>query len=81
MEEKEQQESTEQKETKETTDSKPSTLASILAQQEAFSFDKEECFTLRYDDNSKNLAAGYSTGVLAIYNFEKPETDPEYRKA
>ena len=81
MEQKEPQESTEQKETKETTDSKPSTLASILAQQEAFSFDKEECFTLRYDDTSNNLAAGYSTGVLAIYNFEKKEADPEYRKA
>ena len=56
-------------------------MASILAQQEAFSFDKEECFTLRYDDTSNNLAAGYSTGVLAIYNFEKKEADPEYRKA
>ena len=60
------------------------TLGSILSSQtenqDNFNFDKEECFTLRYDENSKNLAAGYSTGFIGIYNFEKKETDPDYKK-
>ena len=43
-------------------------------------FDKEECFTLRYDDSCKNLAAGFSTGYIGIYNFEHIETSPEYQK-
>ena len=59
-------------------------LGSILSaqaeNQDTFNFDKEECFTLRYDENSKNLAAGYSTGFIGIYNFEKKETDPDYKK-
>ena len=43
-------------------------------------FDKEECFTLRYDETCKNLVAGYSTGFIGIYNFEKPETSNDYKK-
>ena len=58
-------------------------LGSILQaeKQEYYDFDKEECFTLRYDESSKNLAAGYSTGFIGIYNLEKPELDPEYKKS
>jgi len=44
-------------------------------------FDKEECFTLRYDETCKNLVAGYSTGFIGIYNFEKPETSNDYKKS
>ena len=57
-------------------------LSEILAKSESdnFNFDKEECFTLRYDDTCKNLAAGYSSGSVGIYNFEKPQSDPDYRK-
>ena len=43
-------------------------------------FDKEECFTLRYDETCKNLVAGYSTGFIGIYNFEKPEASNDYKK-
>jgi WD40 repeat protein len=60
---------------------KPTMLGTILSESDNYNFDKEECFTLRYDDTCNNLAAGYSTGSVAIYNFEKKETDPEYRKA
>ena len=60
---------------------KPSTLGDMLSGLENFNFDKEECYTLRYDEESKNLAAGYSTGKIAIYNFEKKEKDPDYRKS
>ena len=56
-------------------------LKDILEIQDNFNFDKEECFTLRYDEECKNLAAGYSTGSVAIYNFEKQESDKDYRKA
>ena len=57
-------------------------ISEILAKSESdnFNFDKEECFTLRYDDTCKNLAAGYSSGSVGIYNFEKPQSDPDYRK-
>ena len=44
-------------------------------------FDKEECFTLRYDETCKNLVAGYSTGFIGIYNFEKPETSNDFKKS
>ena len=50
------------------------------SESDNFNFDKEECFTLRYDDTCKNLAAGYSSGSVGIYNFEKPQSDPDYRK-
>ena len=43
-------------------------------------FDKEECFAIRYDETCKNLAAGYSTGFLGIYDFEIPESSLDYRK-
>ena len=56
-------------------------LKDILEIQDNFNFDKEECFTLRYDEECKNLAAGYSTGFVAIYNLEKQESEKEYRKA
>ena len=59
------------------------TITSISSQaetQESFNFDKEECFTLRYDDTCKNLAAGYSSGFIGIYNFEKPESSFDYYK-
>ena len=59
------------------------TITSISSQaetQEGFNFDKEECFTLRYDDACKNLAAGYSSGFIGIYNFEKPESSLDYYK-
>ena len=59
------------------------TLSSMIEQvaesKENYDFDKEECFTLRYDENCKNLAAGYSTGFVGIYNFEKPESSPDYK--
>ena len=54
---------------------KPPTLGDMLSGSENFNYDKEECYTLRYDEESKNLAAGYSTGKIAIYNFEKKEKD------
>ena len=57
------------------------TLGNMLSESESFNFDKEECFTLRYDEENKNLAAGYSTGNVAIYNFEKKEADPDYTKS
>ena len=58
------------------------TLGSILqAHTENFNFDKEDCFTLRYDESSKNLAAGYSTGSISIFNLEKQEFDPDYKKS
>ena len=44
-------------------------------------FDREECFTLRFDDLCKNIAVGYSTGFLGIYNLEKPESSNDYRKS
>ena len=44
-------------------------------------FDKEECFTLRYDETCYNIAAGYSTGALSIYNLEKPESSLDYKKS
>ena len=44
-------------------------------------FDKEECFTLRYDETCHNIAAGYSTGALSIYNLEKPESSLDYKKS
>jgi WD40 repeat protein len=44
-------------------------------------FDKEECFTLRYDETNKFLAAGYSTGFIGIFNLEKPETSIDYKKS
>ena len=46
-----------------------------------FDFDREECFTLRYDETYKYIAAGYSTGFLGIYNLEKPETSKDYRQS
>ena len=59
------------------------TLSSMIEQVSEskgnYDFDKEECFTLRYDENCKNLAAGYSTGFVGIYNFEKPESSPDYK--
>ena len=44
-------------------------------------FDKEECFTLRYDETNKFLAAGYSTGFIGIYNLEKTETSFDYKNS
>ena len=44
-------------------------------------FDKEECFTLRYDETNKFLAAGYSTGFIGIFNLEKPETSIDYKNS
>ena len=46
-----------------------------------FDFDREECFTLRYDDTCQNIAAGYSTGTLGIYNMEKPEESQDFKKS
>ena len=56
-------------------------LESAIAQDSTFDFDKEECFTLRYDETCQNIAAGYSTGYLGIYNLEKPELSNDYKKA
>ena len=65
-------------------ESESTNLSSMLTQaaesQDNFNFDKEECFTLRYDDTCKNLAAGYSSGFIGIYNFEQPESSPDYKK-
>ena len=44
-------------------------------------FDREECFTLRFDEVCKNIAVGYSTGFLGIYNLEKPESSNDYKKS
>ena len=56
-------------------------LENALIQDSTFDFDREECFTLRYDETCHNIAAGYSSGYLGIYNLEKPETSNDYRKA
>ena len=56
-------------------------LESAIAQDSTFDFDREECFTLRYDETCQNIAAGYSTGYLGIYNLEKPELSNDYKKA
>lgn len=37
------------------------------------SFTREEYFTMRYDENSKNLAAGMTTGKLVVFDFNKPK--------
>ena len=42
---------------------------------------KHNCFTLRFDETSNNIAAGYSTGVVSIYNLEKPETSFAYKNS
>jgi len=52
-------------------------LENALDPNSNFDFDREECFTLRYDETCHNIAVGYSTGFLGIYNMEKPETDKE----
>ena len=46
-----------------------------------YDLDKEECFTLRYDETCHNIAAGYSSGILSIYNLEKPESSLDYKKS
>ena len=56
-------------------------LENALLEGNNFDFDKEECFTLRYDDTYKYISAGYSTGFLGIYNLDKPENSKEYRKS
>ena len=48
--------------------------------EEKFNFDKEECFTLRYSEDCKSLAAGYSTGFIGIYDLEKSPLDSDYLK-
>ena len=56
-------------------------LSNVYNENNNFDFDKEECFTLRYDETYKYIAAGYSTGILGIYNLEKPELSKEYKKS
>ena len=53
----------------------------VIDSNSNFDFDREECFTLRYDDTCQNIAAGYSTGTLGIYNMEKPEESQDYKKS
>ena len=56
-------------------------LENALIQDSTFDFDREECFTLRYDETCHNIAVGYSSGSLGIYNLEKPETSNDYKKS
>ena len=56
-------------------------LENALIQDSTFDFDREECFTLRYDETCHNIAVGYSSGSLVIYNLEKPETSNDYKKS
>ena len=56
-------------------------LENALDPNSNFDFDREECFTLRYDETCQNIAVGYSTGFLGIYNIEKPETSQDYKKS
>ena len=56
-------------------------LENALIQESTFDFDREECFTLRYDETCHNIAVGYSSGSLGIYNLEKPETSNDYKKS
>ena len=56
----------------------PSSIAET--QNSGFNFNKEECFTIRYDEKCKYLAAGYSTGFIGIYDFDKPKSASEYLK-
>ena len=56
-------------------------LESAIDPNSNFDFDREECFTLRYDETCQNIAVGYSTGYLGIYNLEKPENSNDYKKS
>ena len=67
-------------ETEQSIKSKFDFLENAIDQNSNFDFDREECFTLRYDEACQNIAVGYSTGYLGIYNLEKPESSTDYRK-
>ena len=61
-----------------TTSTMPSSKAET--QNSGFNFNKEECFTIRYDEKCHHLAAGYSTGFIGIYDFDKPKSSSESLK-
>ena len=42
--------------------------------------DKDECFTLRYDESNDYLAAGTSQGNLSIYDFSEPAISIKHKK-
>ena len=67
-------------ETEQSIKSKFDFLENAIDQNSNFDFDREECFTLRYDEACQNIAVGYSTGYLGIYNLEKPESSNDSRK-
>lgn len=51
-----------------------------LLDQMDFNLNKEECFTIQYDEKSTRLAAGYSSGKIGILDFSKPENNRDFQK-